>query len=226
MAHEEDAFPVMQAVLSGLAEAFPSDPAERFSLEKPLRKNEGFKTTGGVGYVAHCGSYKEAGPYTGSLKVLQSILSTDYLWQNLRVLGGAYGAMCRFTIQGPSYFVSYRDPNIRSTEEAYQKIPAYLENLQLPEEALDSFIISTIGSMDFPFTPSVLGVMDFAAYMGGITPDFQQAERDAVINCSLADIKALAPYVRAILKDNNFCTVGSGVKIEEEKDLFDHIENL
>ena len=98
--------------------------------------------------------------------------------------------------------------------------------MTLPEEALDSFIISTIGSMDFPFTPSVLGTMDFGAYMGGITPEFQQAERDAVINCSLADIKALAPYVRAILADNNFCTVGSGVKIEEEKDLFDHIENL
>ena len=176
--------------------------------------------------MAHCGSFREVGPYTGSLKVLQSILSTDYLWQNLRVLGGAYGAMCSFSVQGPSYFVSYRDPNIRSTEEAYQKIPAYLENLQLPEEALDSFIISTIGSMDFPFTPSVLGTMDFGAYMGGITPEFQQAERDAVINCSLADIKALAPYVRAILKDNNFCTVGSGVKIEEEKELFDHIENL
>lgn len=223
---EEEAFPAMQNTLAKLAETFPSDPAVRFSLEKPRRKNEGFKTTGGVGYVAHCGSFREVGPYTGSLKVLQSILSTDYLWQNLRVLGGAYGAMCSFSVQGPSFFVSYRDPNIRSTEEAYQKIPAYLENLQLPEEALDSFIISTIGSMDFPFTPSVLGTMDFSAYMGGITPEFQQAERDAVIKCSLADIKALAPYVRAILKDNNFCTVGSGVKIEEEKELFDHIENL
>lgn len=223
---EEEAFPAMQALLSKLAQIFPSDPEKRFSLEQPHRKNEGFKTTGGVGYVAHCGSFKEAGPYTGSLKVLQTILGTDYLWQNLRVLGGAYGAMCRFNLQGPSHFVSYRDPNIRSTEEAYQKIPAYIENLDLPAEVLDSFIISTIGGMDFPYTPSVLGSMDFVAYMTGITPEFQQAERDAVIDCSLETIHGLAPYVRAILKDNHFCTLGSGVKIEEEKDLFDHIENL
>lgn len=223
---EEEAFPALKEVLAGLAAAFPKDPARRFLLDQPEKKNEGFKTTGGVSYVAHCGSFIKAGPYTGSLKVLQNILSTDYLWQNLRVLGGAYGAMCNFTINGPSYFVSYRDPNISSTEAAYQRIPAYIESLELPEEVLSSFIISTIGNMDFPYTPSVQGTIDFGCYMNGITPSFQQKERDAVIGCSLADLKALVPYVQAVLEDNYFCTVGSGMKIEEEKQFFDHTENL
>ena len=223
---QEEAFPALKEILGTLALAFPSDPAQRFSLEKPMQKNEGFKTTGGVGYVANSGSFLKAGPYTGNLKVLKSILGMDYLWQNLRVLGGAYGAMCDFGLFGNAFFVSYRDPNIKNTKEAYEKIPAYIRELNLPEETLDSFIISTIGSMDFPYTPSVQGTMDFGAYMAGITPQFQQAERDAVIDCSLEDLKALAPYVEAILAENNFCTVGSGLKIEEDKELFKHIENL
>lgn len=223
---EETAFPQLQPLLAGLAEAFPSDPAVRLSVGTPVRKNEGIKTTGAVGYVAHCGSYKAAGPYRGSLKVLQSILGMDYLWQELRVLGGAYGAMCQFSIHGPSSFVSYRDPHIRNTEQVYRRIPAYLESLDLPDEALESFIIATIGGMDFPYTPSVQGSLDFSLFLNGVTPEFQQRERDEVIGCRLADLKALAPYIEAILKDNNFCAVGSGVKIEEDKDLFGQVINL
>ncbi len=223
---EEAAFPQLQPLLADLAASFPSDPAVRLSVGTPVRKNEGIKTTGAVGYVAHCGNYKEAGPYRGSLKVLQSILGMDYLWQQLRVLGGAYGAMCQFSIHGPSSFVSYRDPHIRSTEEVYRRIPAYLESLDLPDEVLESFIIATIGGMDFPYTPSAQGSIDFSLLLNGVTPERQQRERDEVISCTLADLRALAPYMEAILKDNNFCTVGSGVKIEEGKDLFGQVINL
>ncbi len=223
---EEETFPLMQPLLADLAEAFPSDPERRFSVGTPVRRNEGIRTTAAVGFVAHCGSYRAAGPYRGSLKVLQNILSMDYLWQQLRVLGGAYGAMCQFSLHGPSYFVSYRDPHIRNTEEVYRRIPAYLESLDLPQETLESFIISTIGGMDFPYSPSVRGSIDLSLYLSGITPALQQRERDEVLDCTVDDLKALAPYMEAILQGNNICAVGSGVKIDEDKDLFDRLINL
>ncbi len=223
---EESAGEQLKKALSAFAVSLPEDDAVRFAVPQPEKKNEGIMTTGAVGFVASCGSFKAAGPYTGALKVLNTVLSTDYLWQQLRVLGGAYGAMSSFTMQGPSYFASYRDPNIRSTKEAYENIPAYLEALDLPQEILDSFIISTIGSLDFPFTPSVQGKRDFGAWLCGITPEMQQKERDEVLGCSSADLKKLAAYVREILKDNNFCTFGSAVAIEKDKDLFDRTENL
>lgn len=223
---EEAAFPALKQGLADLADSYPVDDVKRFSLEKPEQKNEGIKTTGAVGYVAHAGSYLSAGPYTGRLKVLRSVLGMEYLWQKLRVLGGAYGAMGGFTIQGNAYFVSYRDPNIRSTEEAYLAIPEYLENLEMPQETLDNFIISTIGGMDMPFTPSVLGGMDFANYMSGLDAAFQQKDRDEVLDCTLEGLKELVSYVRAMLKDNNFCTFGGGVLIDKDADMFKTTENL
>ena len=55
-------------------------------------KNEGFKTSSQVNYVARCGNFKEKGfQYTGALRILKVMLSYDYLWLNIRVKGGAYG---------------------------------------------------------------------------------------------------------------------------------------
>ena len=223
---EKEAKEALVRPLSGFAALLPQDPVVRFTAPLPEKRNEGIMTTGAVGFVALCGTWRKAGPYTGSLRVLNTLLSMDYLWQNLRVLGGAYGAMCSFGLLGPSYFASFRDPNIRSTRDAYRAVPEYLEQLDLPQEILDSFIISTIGSMDFPYTPSVQGKKDFGAYLVGVTPEMQQKERDQVLNCSNEDLKALAAYVREVLREDNFCTFGSAAAIEKDKDLFDRTENL
>lgn len=57
-------------------------------------KNEGFKTASKVQYVARVGNFIDNGAdYTGALQILKVILSYDYLWQNIRVKGGAYGCM-------------------------------------------------------------------------------------------------------------------------------------
>ncbi len=223
---EENALEELKAPLAQFIEALPKDPAVRFIAPKPEKKNEGIMTTGAVGFVAMSGSYRNAGPYKGSLRVLNTLLSTDYLWQHLRVLGGAYGAMCNFSMLGPSYFASYRDPNIQSTKQTYLDIPAYLESLDLPQEILDSFIISTIGSMDYPFTPSVQGKRDFAAYLSGLSAELQQKDREEVLDCTVADLQSLAAYVREILKDNNFCVFGSAVSIGKDSALFDTTEDL
>ena len=223
---EEDAKDGLIPALETFITSLPEDETVCFEAPRPEKKNEGIMTTGAVGFVALCGSYRKAGPYTGALRVLNSVLSMDYLWQQLRVLGGAYGAMSNFSLLGPSYFVSYRDPNIRSTKDAYLAIPEYLEKLDLTQEILDSFIISTIGSMDYPYTPSVQGKKDFGAYLCGITADMQQKERDEVLGCSNEDLRKLAAYVRAILENNYFCTFGSAIAIEKDQDLFDKTENL
>lgn len=81
-------------------------------FEKDL-KNEGFKTASQVQYVAIAGNFEDAGyKYDSSLSVLKIIFSYGYLWENVRVKGGAYGAMCSFLRNGTCYMSSYRDPNL------------------------------------------------------------------------------------------------------------------
>lgn len=122
------------------------------------KKNEGFKTSGQVQYVAKCGNFVKKGyAYTGALEILKVALSYDYLWINLRVKGGAYGCMSGFRRSGESYFVSYRDPHLRRTLEVYQGVPEYVRTFQADERELTKYIIGTISGKDVPRTPQSRG---------------------------------------------------------------------
>ena len=224
---EPEAYPRIKALLADFVKVFPEAEGNCFRLPAPEKKNEGVKTSGAVGYVAMSGSFLEAGPYTGALPVLRSALSAGYLWQTVRVLGGAYGCMCRFSMSGDAYFVSYRDPNVRKTKEVYEAIPNWLETLDIPQEAVDGFIISTVGGgFDLPLTPSMKGSADIRLWLSGVTQEDLQKERDEALACTPETLKALAPYVKAILAQNNFCVFGTAVGIDEDRDLFLYTETL
>ena len=64
----------------------------------------------------------------GALQILKVILSYEYLWQNIRVKGGAYGCMSNFNRIGEGYFVSYRDPNLKRTLDVYEGVVDYVKN--------------------------------------------------------------------------------------------------
>ena len=96
------------------------------------RKNEGIMTSGTVQYVAKGGNFRSHGyDYDGSLMVLDTILQYGYLWTKIRVQGGAYGAFTRFYDNGDMVFCSYRDPNLRSSVEAYDALADYLESFDV-----------------------------------------------------------------------------------------------
>ena len=200
------------------------EPVALPTLEK---KNEGFKTASKVNYVARCGNFKNHGfEYTGVLRVLRIIMSYDYLWQNVRVLGGAYGCMSSFDRNGDAYFVSYRDPNLADTETIFEGIPEYLENFNPEDRDMLKFIIGTFSMMDTPLTPSAKGKRSLMAYVSGITIEQVQTWRDQVLHTTKEDIRALAPYVRAILEDDCRCVIGDETAIEAEKTRFDTVSIL
>jgi presequence protease len=60
-------------------------------------------------------------------------LRTGYLWDNVRVMGGAYGGFCNFNPNtGLFSFLSYRDPNLHKTLQIYDGCADYLTKLHLP----------------------------------------------------------------------------------------------
>ena len=68
-----------------------------FSASKLLPMiNEGFAVPAQVNYVVKGGSLFEPGEYVkSSYNVVSKYLSTGYLWDNVRVMGGAYGGFMR-----------------------------------------------------------------------------------------------------------------------------------
>ena len=190
-------------------------------------RNEAFKTSGQVQFVCRAGNYKKKGlEYTGALKVLRVMMGYDYLWNNVRVKGGAYGCMSSFTRTGDCFFVSYRDPNLQRTIEVYEKAGEYLRNFVADERTLTQYIIGTVSDMDAPMSPSAYGAYSLGAYLSGITDEMIQKDRDEVLNVTEEDIRKLADYVEAVLEDNCVCVVGTAPKIEESKELFNTVDNL
>ena len=191
------------------------------------RKNEGFKTSGQVQFVAQTGNFKKKGlEYTGALDILKVILSYDYLWMNLRVKGGAYGCMSGFKRNGESYLVSYRDPHLKRTLEVYQGVVDYIRNFQADERDMTKYIIGTISGKDVPKTPQMKGSVSKTAYFCGVTEEMLQKERNQILNASVEDIRALADIVKAVLDAEQICVVGSESKVEGASDILMEVKSL
>jgi Zn-dependent M16 (insulinase) family peptidase len=198
------------------------------SCLQPVCLNEGFKSAMQVQYVARAGNFIKAGyEYTGALKVLKTILSYDYLWNNVRVKGGAYGCMCGFSgVDGDAYFTSYRDPNLRETNNIYEKAADYIKNFTADERDVTKYIIGTFSTLDTPLTPQAKGKRSLSMYLANITEEDLQKERDEVRNVSIEDIRACHKYITAMLEAGNICVIGNEGKINENKDMFKEVKNL
>ncbi len=218
----------IEGMLAGLKEQLYTERTE----ETPCiihceKKNEGFKTASKVQYVARAGNFVDQGvSYTGALQILRVILSYDYLWQNIRVKGGAYGCMSNFTRIGDGYFVSYRDPNLKRTNEVYEGVVDYLKNFTVSERDMTKYIIGTMSSIDQPMTPMIKGERSMNLYMNKVSARMMREERNQILDATQEDIRALYRVAEAVLKAGQFCVIGSEEKIEEEKELFDTLTNF
>lgn len=191
------------------------------------KKNEGFKTSAQVQYVTRTGDFSKAGyKYNGALRVLKTILNSEYLWKNIREQGGAYGCNCMFGKSGESYFSSYRDPNLRKTNEVFDGVPEYIRNFTTDERNMTKYIIGTISSMDVPLTALSKGSRSMSAYFNEENIENLQRERLQVLNANEETIRSFADLVEAVLSCNSICVVGNEANIEKDKDLFKTTVNL
>ena len=194
----------------------------------PLKiKNEGFKSATKVQYVAKVSNFKAAGlKFDGSLDVLTTIMSYDYLWNNVRVLGGAYGSMCAFTRTGNEFFTSYRDPKLMETYEVYKKAADYVEGFECSDRDMLKYIIGTIAKSTAPMTPEQYGSYSMRCLLTGVTYEELQKIRDEVLSTDQTKIRSLSPYVKVLGDSQVFCAIGDENKIEEAKDNFKEIRKL
>ena len=224
---DREGYLVAEKELPAFLDRLSDDPVgedQPILLEK---KNEGFMDASQVQYVARAGNFLQKNlPYNGRLRILKTILSYDYLWLNIRMKGGAYGCMSQFLRNGDSYFVSYRDPKLAETNAVFEGIPDYVRSFDASDRDMTKYIIGTISDMDMPLNPDAKGTRSTTAYLTGLTEEILQKERDEVLSAETADIRALEPYITAILSDECLCAIGNETVIGEEKTLFDRKESL
>ncbi len=225
---ERESLDVVKTQAAGIKKVlFNGQKPEPVKQAPCIKKNEAFKTSGQVQYVAQNGNFRKKGlEYTGALEILKVILSYDYLWINLRVKGGAYGCMSGFKRNGESFLVSYRDPHLKRTLEVYQGVPDYIRAFEADEREMTKYIIGTISNKDVPRTPQMQGSISKTAYFSKVTEDMLQKERNQILGAQKEDIQKLAALVEAVLSDDQICVVGSETAIENAEDVFMEVKPL
>ncbi len=194
---------------------------------KPESFNEGLMTQGKVQYVAQGHNFIRLGyPYSGKLQVLVTISRYNYLWNRIRVRGGAYGAFAGFEKNGNMFLVSYRDPNLRETLKVYSEMHKYLKNFQIDEREMNRYIIGTISRLDRPLTPYMKGERATENYMRRITPEDLHREREEILNVGQQDIRELSDMMFELIGRQSFCVLGSELKIKENSELFGSIVDV
>ena len=218
----------LAACAEGFADALYSCSVERENFVPAVsRKNEGFMTSGQVQYVCRTGNFRKKGlEYTGALRALKVMMGYEYLWNNIRVKGGAYGCMCGFGKSGECYFVSYRDPNLGKTNEVFAKAAENIAAFEADERTMTQYIIGAVSDLDIPMNPAAHGLFSLSAYMTGVTQEMLQKERDELIAATAEDIRGLSAHIDAFMSEDYLCVVGNAEKIKEEADLFLKVENL
>ncbi|MBU1101526.1 MAG: insulinase family protein [Bacteroidetes bacterium] len=192
-----------------------------------VQKNEGLETASKVQYAVMGGDYKKLGyEYSGKMRVLQMILSRDWLYNRIRVIGGAYGGFSRFSPNGSMFFGSYRDPNLDQTIKTYRETPQFLHDFKAEEKDMLGYIIGTIGGMDTPETPSQQGNIAMRDYFQKSTAADAQKERDEVLAVTADDIRNYEKMISDIVNENNFCVYGSEEIIKENEKLFGSLVKL
>ncbi|HWR40866.1 MAG TPA: insulinase family protein [Patescibacteria group bacterium] len=183
--------------------------------------NEGLVTAGKVQYVARIYNFRRLGyEYSGKMRVLQTILSTDYLWNRVRVGGGAYGAAARLDRTGTVLLWSWRDPNLAETLAAYDDVAEYLRSFDADEREMNNYIIATIGRLDAPLSPHRRGEMAAAASIRRITDADLQKERDEILSTTAVDIRQYAALFDDLRQQDHFCVLGSETALTNNRTRF------
>lgn len=209
--------------------SLPNQSVEKERVEVSLVEPscEGFKTTQDIHYVAIADDFKNYGfEYHGSMKVLNTILSLDYLWNNVRIKGGAYGAFANISMNGLVYFGSYRDPNLADTLDVYRSAGEFIEQLNLSERELTKYIIGTISNLDQPLTPSLENERMFSLYFTEISHEEILKNRREILDTTMKEIAGYANLLKRIFATPYLCVVGKGETIEEHAELFQEIKTL
>jgi len=225
--HDDDMAAVREALPAFIKE-FTERDAESAFLDFPKQAlNEGFKDASKIQYVVKGYDFKKLGAaYSGTMEVLQQVLSRVYLQNRIRVIGGAYGGFSQIEPSGAVAFLSYRDPNLGKTVENYKQAGEFLRKFKPSEPELRRLIIGTIAGRDRPLTPRDKGREAVESYITGIPHATIQKERDEILATTAEQIRSYADLIEKLMAQDYLCVVGNEKKIEEQKNLFKTVTKL
>ena len=195
--------------------------AHPYTEALPAPVNEAFIIDGGVNYDLLVWPMQRQ----ADRRVLARVMSYEYLWHNIREVGGAYGTgmLTRSEIEG---LYTYRDPHLAESYEVFAKGPTELATREYTEKDLNEFIVGTVAEMDTPRKPCAEAKDLDRMYFCGITDEMLAADRKALCAVNADTLKAQAADLPERMQEGVRVAFGSKEAVEAAHGLFDRVETL
>ena len=206
------------------------DALERFSTELPAgtevpeymeislageAKKEAILIPAGISFAALGGNMlKYDVTCGGRFQVLMQILSYGYLWDKIRVHGGAYGCGFSAGLTGNMVFTSYRDPNPMNSLKVYAESGDFIRDFAEGGESLDNYIISSIAGMDGLLTSAKKGFRQELSYIRGSSYDDLYEIRQQMLGLKMDELSELSDLFDQVGHDASICVVGNKEALE------------
>ena len=153
--------------------------------------------------------------FSGKWAIASRALSYDYLWNTIRVKGGAYG--CGFSINpfGEAGFYTFRDPKAKQSLQTIAEAGNWLKSFSPTKREFDGFVVSSVAEFDKPAKPSTLIARGDSQFFAGTTEDDRERIREEVLCTKLEDVQGLAQQVSDIASTSSVCVVGNKQSLQD-----------
>ncbi len=190
-------------------------------------KREGIIVPANISFAAKGSDVSElANDNLGTMYVISNILSYDYLWNNIRVKGGAYGCGFSCRMNKAARFYSYRDPNPANSLRIYANTPEYMKEFCASNDNVEKYIVGTTGDFDPLMTARASAKMSDLDYFCGISYEDRCGILTGILNTQISDVIATVPLFEKVNADDNVCVIGNKEAIEACRDQLDDIYNF
>ena len=193
----------------------------------PCDRHEAFVIPSDICFAARACDPRRLGlDVTGAWAVAANALSYDYLWNEIRVKGGAYGCGFRAAGERQTAFYTYRDPAIDPSIERVKRAGAWLGSFEPDEAAFEGFIVSCVSGMDAPVKPYALTKRRNTTYLAGLDPHAREERRAQMLAATPGELRSLGTDVTRIAAESPTCVFGGRDVIAKSNAGFNVIDLL
>jgi len=182
---------------------------DALAVPAPCDRHEAFVIPSDICFAARACDPRRLGiDVTGAWAVAANALSYDYLWNEIRVKGGAYGCGFRAAGERQTAFYTYRDPAIDPSIERVERAGAWLGSFEPDEAAFEGFIVSCVSGMDAPVKPYALTKRRNTTYLAGLDPHAREERRAQMLAATPGELRSLGADVTRIAAESPTCVFG------------------
>ena len=193
----------------------------------PCDRHEAFVIPSDICFAARACDPRRLGiEVTGAWAVAANALSYDYLWNEIRVKGGAYGCGFRAAGERQTAFYTYRDPAVDPSIERMERAGAWLGSFEPDEAAFEGFIVSCVSGMDAPVKPYALTKRRNTTYLAGLDSHAREERRAQMLAATPAELRSLGADVTRIAAVAPTCVFGGRDVIAKSNAGFNVVDLL